>query len=192
MLALVGYISGVLSFLCYVPYIRDIFKGTTKPERASWFIWSVLSSIQFFAQISKGATNSLWLIGVQAVGVVVIFALSIRYGKGGLMRRDIVALIAAAFGLLAWYLTQDATWALVITVVIDLIGGSLTVVKAYEDPGSETMSTWFLSSLAGIFATIAVGSLNWVLLLFPVYVIVINFAVVVAMQLGKTRKHRSA
>lgn len=188
MIQLMGYTAGILSFVCYLPYIRDILRHKTKPERASWFIWSVLSSIQLLAQIDKGATNSLWLIGVQTGGVIVIFFLSVLYGKGKLMKRDVAALIAAAFGLLIWYLTNEAAWALIITVIIDLIGGSLTVIKAYEDPESETMSTWLLSGIAGIFATVAVGSLNWILLLFPVYVIVINFAVVIAMKLGANKK----
>ena len=106
MLQLMGYTAGILSFICYLPYIRDTLRHKTKPERASWFIWSVLSSIQLFAQMDKGATNSLWLIGVQTGGVVVIFFLSVLYGKGKLMKRDFVALIAAAFGLLVWYLTK--------------------------------------------------------------------------------------
>lgn len=187
MLTILGYIAGILSFICYLPYIRDILKGTTKPERASWFIWSVLSSIQLFAQLSKGATNSLWLIGVQTGGVVAIFVLSILYGRGKLLKRDFVALFAAAFGLFIWYITKEATWALVITVIIDFIGGSLTVIKAYEHPKSETLSTWLLSGIAGIFGSFAVGTFNWVLLLFPVYVIVINFAVVIAIKLGERK-----
>ncbi len=189
MLGALGYVTGILSFICYLPYIRDILKGTTKPERASWLIWSVLSSIQLFAQLNKGATNSLWLIGVQTGGVIVIFFLSILYGRGKLLKRDFAALLAAAFGLFIWYITKEATWALIITIIIDFIGGSLTVVKAYEHPKSETMSTWLLSGIAGIFGSFAVGTLNWVLLLFPVYVIIINFAVVIAIKLGELKSN---
>lgn len=184
MLQALGLISGILSVLTYVPYVRDIFRLKTKPERATWFIWLVLSSIAFFSQAAEGATHSLWLIGVQTFGVFLIFLLSIRFGVGGLVRRDILALCAAAAGLVLWYFTNNAAVALFISIAVDAIGASLTVLKAYRDPGSETMSTWLLSGTAGIFAAFAVGSFDYVLLAFPVYVVFINYLVAVAMVLG--------
>ncbi len=187
MLRALGLIAGVLSVFTYLPYIRDIFRLKTKPQRATWFIWSVLSGIALFAQIAKGASNSLWLIGVQTIGVIFIFALSIRFGTGGFTRRDIIALVAAGFGLLLWFYTKEAALALFISIIIDAIGGLLTVAKAYKDPASETLATWLLSGTAGIFAAFAVGSFNYVLLAFPVYVVLINYAVAVAMVLGKKR-----
>lgn len=32
------------------PYLRDIMRGKTKPERATWFIWAMLGIIAFSAQ----------------------------------------------------------------------------------------------------------------------------------------------
>ena len=77
--------------------------------------------------------------------------------------------------------------ALIFVIVIDAIGGLLTVLNAYENPYSEILITWLLSGTSGIFATLAVGSLNYILLAYPVYIIAINYAVVVASFLGKRR-----
>lgn len=186
--ATLGVVAGVLSAVCYVPYIRDIFRGTTKPERATWFIWSVLTLILLFAQLAKGATDSIWLTVVQSLGVVVIFFLSLKFGEGGLQRRDIIALIAAAIGLGVWFVTQEAAFALWLTIAIDFAGASLTILKAYEEPESETQITWFLSGLAGVFAALAVGSWSLNLLAFPVYVLIVNFTVFGAIRLGFARK----
>jgi hypothetical protein len=187
MLQTLGLIAGVLSVITYVPYLRDIFRLKTKPERATWFIRAVLSGIAFFSQMAKGATDSLWLVGVQTLGVIVVFVLSIRYGVGGFVRRDMIALGAAGLGLVLWFYTSEAAYALLIAIAIDAIGASLTVLKAYRDPESETLSTWVLSGTAGIFATFAVGSFDYILLAFPVYVIIINYAVALAMVLGRRR-----
>jgi hypothetical protein len=187
MLQIFGIISGVLSVITYVPYVRDILRLTTKPERATWFIWLVLSVISFFSQLAEGATDSLWLIGVQTLGVVLIFLLSIKFGVGGFIKRDIIALIAAGLGLFLWYYTNNASLALFIAIIVDAIGASLTVIKAYKDPESETLSTWVLSGTAGIFGAFAVGSMDIVLLAFPVYVIFINYAVAIAMLLGRRK-----
>ena len=187
MLQILGLFSGFLSIVMYIPYLRDIFRHTTKPERASWLIWSVLGGIAFFSQLAKGATNSLWLTGAQTFGVFVVFILSLRYGVGGLVKKDIYALITAGLGLFAWYLTNEPAIALIFVIIIDAIGGLLTVLKAYENPDSETLITWLLSGTSGIFATLSIGSLNYVLLAYPVYIIAINYAVVTAILLGKRR-----
>lgn len=183
----------MLSAVCYVPYIRDIFKGTTKPERATWFIWSVLTTILLFAQLAKGATNSIWLTVVQALGVIIIFILSLRFGEGGLQRRDLVALGAAGIGLAAWFVTKDAAIALWLTILIDFSGAVLTIIKAYREPETETQSTWILSSIAGIFGALAVGAFSLELLAFPVYVFLVNLAVFLAIRLGlRTTSRHSA
>jgi hypothetical protein len=184
MLLILGIISGIISIICYIPYIIDIARHKTKPERASWLIWTVLGSIAIFSQLAKGATNSLWMPVVQTLGVAVIFVLSLKYGEGGLTSRDKKALGVAMFGLILWYFTQEAAFALFITILVDAAGAILTLIKAYEEPGGETMSTWFLSGLSGLVAVFAVGSWDLVLLSYPVYIWLINWAVVAAMLLS--------
>src|SRR3990167_3430439 len=150
--AILGILAGVLSALSYPPYIKAILKGTVRPERASWLIWAVLTTMGFFTQLAVGATHSLWLPGIQGLGVIIVFLLSIRYGFGGLMKRDIITLIAAAITLLIWYSTNNVSIAVYLVVLIDAFGAWLTVVKAYEDPESETAITWTLSGMGGLSA----------------------------------------
>ena len=184
-----GLSAGILSAVCYIPYIRDVLSGSTRPERASWFIWSILGSIAFFSQLNKGATDSLWLTAVQTIGVTVVFLLALQRGTGGLNRRDIYSLIVAGFGLLLWYFTNNAIYALILVIIVDCAGAILTLLKAYEDPKSETLITWLLAGIAGIFAMASVGTWNIELLAYPIYIAVINLAVVGAMILGRRKNH---
>lgn len=188
MLAIFGYISAGLSILMIAPYIRDILLHKTKPQRASWFIWTVLGFIAFFSQWAKGATDSLWLTGGQTAAVLIIVLLSVKYGTGGFTRRDITALVAAGIGLVLWYLTSEAAFALAMVILVDSIGSLLTLLKVYKDPESETLSTWVMSGTSGIFGTLAVGSTNPILLAYPVYIIIANYSIASAMLLGKHRK----
>lgn len=188
MLQTLGIASGILVGISYIPYVKDIFLHTTKPERASWFIWSVLGGIAFFSQLAEGASWSLWLTGIETIGVLFIFLLSMIYGVGGWTQRDIIALTAAGIGLILWHFTQHAFIALFISIFIDVIGTSLTVIKAYQDPGSETFSTWVLVAIAGILSMCAVGMVDLVLLSYPFYIFLSNIAVVIAMILGKSKR----
>lgn len=150
-------------------------------------IWAVLGSIAFSSQLAEGASQSLWLVAADTLGVVAVFVLSIKYGVGGLTRRDIIALIIAAVGLVLWYFTQHAFVALFITIGVDATGTVLSVLKSYEDPGSETLVTWIMVGIAGILAMLSVGSFDVVLLSWPLYITLANFSVAAAILLGRSR-----
>ncbi len=184
-----GLLSGLLSTFAYLPYIRDTAAGHTQPQRASWFIWSVLGSIAFLSQLYEGAGSSLWFAGVQVSGTIIVFLLSIRFGIGGLVKRsDCIVLAFAGAGLLIWYFTQNAVYALAITIGISLLGGGVTVAKAHAAPESETLSTWFMSFIASGCAILSVGALDWVFLAYPIYLFVLNGAIVLAILLGRMRE----
>ena len=40
-----------LTFVAFVPYIRSILQGVTKPHVFSWVIWGTTTVIVFFAQV---------------------------------------------------------------------------------------------------------------------------------------------
>jgi hypothetical protein len=185
MLQVFGYISAILSIVMIIPYVWDIFHHKSKPERGSWLIWTVLGFISFFSQMAKGATNSLWLVAGQTLSVFIIFALSLKYGYGGLAKRDAKGLVGAGIGLILWYFTKEAFTALLITILVDSIGTYLTMIKSYEDPESETLVMWLMSGTAGIFGMLAVGSFNPVLLFYPFYIMLANYVVVTAILLGR-------
>jgi hypothetical protein len=188
---LLGLSSGIVSAVSFVPYVRDILKGTTRPERASWLIWSTLGSIAFFSQWAAGARDSLWMTGIQTAGVLLISFLSIKHGEGGLVRRDVISLICAGFGLVLWYFTKQPAAALLITVAIDAVGVMLVILKSYEDPESETVITWILAGLGGLLGALSVGRFDPLLLLYPIYIFTMNSAVVLAIFLGKRKLRKN-
>ena len=184
----IGILAGLISIIMYIPYVRDILKGTTKPERASWLIWSVLGLIAVTSQLSKGATDSIWMTVAQSTGTIIIFLLSIKCGFGGLARRDFIALVAAGTGLCLWFLTNDAIYALAITIVIDGIGAFLTALKSYEFPDSETVITWVLGLTSAVLGTISVGRIDPILMAYPIYVFLANSSVLLGIYLGFRRQ----
>jgi hypothetical protein len=135
----------------------------------------------------KGATNSLWMTGADTVGVAITFILAIRYGVGGLASKDIKVLIVALLGLILWFFTKEAAFALFIIILVDGAGSILTILKAYKNPGSETLSAWFISGLSGLLAAFSVGSANWILLSYPLYITLANWSVAGAILFGKRK-----
>lgn len=183
-----GLLTALICIISFIPYAKDTLQGKTKPERASWFIWTALGCIAFFSQLAKGATESLWLPGIQTFGDLIVFLLAIKFGVGGFTKRDITALCIAGCGLLLWYLTKEAAIALYIVIGIDAVGSVLTIIKSYEDPWSETLISWVLFSLSGLIAAITVGQWDVILLSYPVYIFLTNLAVIVAIYFGKMKQ----
>lgn len=188
---LFGYISGILITLEFLPYIRDILRLKTKPQRTTWFLFFILGGIAFFSQLAKGASDSLWLPGIITIGVTIIFLLSLKYGVGGLQKKDYFVLLFAFLGLIAWYFTKEPAVALYIVILIDAAGTYLTAEKAYHHPESETILLWIFSSVAGFFAMLAVGKWDIILLSYPFFIFLADAAIVSAICLGKRKRKRT-
>ena len=188
-----GIASGVLSIFAFVPYILDTIARRTEPQRASWLIWAVLGSIAFMSQVFEGATSSLWFAGVQVASTIIILVLSIWVGTGKFLgKSDYMILVAASIGLLLWYFTDNAAYALAITISISLLGGMATIVKAYRDPESETLITWVVSLVASVCAILSVGVVDPTLLAYPLYLFTLYLGFIVAIVLGRARDKASA
>ncbi len=183
-----GMVAAALSVIAYLPYMIATLKGHTRPHRACWFIWSVLASIAFFSQLYEGANTSLGFAGAQALCTTMVFLLSLVRGQGTVLaRQDWWVLAVAALGVVVWYMTKNAAYALGVTIAISLLGGALTVQKTFYFPHSETMSTWVMSFVAACFALASVGQADWVLLAYPAYLFVLNGAILLAWWRGRQR-----
>ncbi len=67
--------AGALVVVSYIPYIRSIMQGETKPERATRAIWSVVAIVTLFSYVASGARETAWVALVYAIFQVVIFFL---------------------------------------------------------------------------------------------------------------------
>ena len=190
--AVFGILAGTISCVDAVPYIRSILRGSTRPHRGTWCIWSILGVTAFASQAADGGGWSLLMLGIQAVSITVILALSITRGVGGLNLGNVALLVIAALGLAGWLALSTPVLATVCVVVADLAGALLMLPKMWRDPDSETASSFLLAAIAGGLGAAAVGSLQLDLLLYPVYFGVVNatIATVIALRRKHTDRQR--
>lgn len=185
---LIGLVAGVVGLAGYAPYVRDILAGKTQPERTSWLIWTLEYAVLCAAQLAKGAGPALWLAGLQFVGVIIVYALSFKYGTGRMDRRNMVLLVCVCLALSAWFVSSDATLTIWILITVEAVAGLLTAIKAYRDPGSETLTMWVLLSVAGGIGIFAIAPGNAaVLYLYPIFLVGMGAVIVGASKLGSRR-----
>jgi hypothetical protein len=173
-LALIALVGTVISVFDGAPYIRDTLRGSTRPHRGTWLIWMSLSWIVLASNRADGAVWSILPLAAQALQNCAIFILSIRRGEGGVDPLDRVMLVIAGVGVAGWFVFTDPTLATLAVILADVMGVVLMLPKAWRDPASETISTFVLTSVVGVCALAAVGSLEFSLVIYPVYYIVAN------------------
>jgi hypothetical protein len=189
---LFGAAAGLLSVVDAIPYVRDILRGTTRPHRGTRLIWWTLATTALVSQYADGAGWSMLMLLGQAVTTGVTFALSIRRGVGGLSRFDLTITAIAGLGVIGWFVSSTPVIATACVVFADTLGVGLMLPKTWREPGSETLSTFALASLAGLLGALAVGALDVSLLVYPLYFFVVNgiIAVIIATRtraLGRGR-----
>lgn len=186
--AVFAIISGVLVCFAGPPYLLDILHGKTKPQRMTWFILGGLGVIAFVSQLLAGASWSLVFSGLDTLGSVAIFFLSLWRGTGGADRLDIIALCIAVVGAVFSIVAHQPLIAIVGVIVADIAGMSLTLVKVWRIPKSETFVSWFLFATAGVFGVLAIPRWTWAIALYPCYLVVANYSVPF-IQLVRGRRH---
>src|SRR6185436_16689797 len=95
-----GLLAGVVGIADTIPYVRDTIRGSTRPHRGTWLIWSVLAIVVCMSQRADGASWSLIMAAAQAVLTSAVFLLSIRRGEGGLSPADVLMIALASSGVI--------------------------------------------------------------------------------------------
>ncbi len=129
-------------------YIYSILKGETKPSFVAFLIFTLEMTIVLFASYTLGAHDSLVLIGTFTVLHFITALLALKYGYVSFSKFNVLCLILSIFGLVVWFLTDNAWYALLIEIFVDIIGYLVLSRKLYICPDTEDSYAWGLSVLA--------------------------------------------
>ncbi len=160
-----------LTFVAFVPYIRSILAGVTKPHVFSWIIWGITTVIVFFAQLEAKGGMGAWPIGVSGAITTFIAVLAfIKRSDISITRIDWLFFLAALASLPIWYFMSDPLWAVVLLTIVDLLGFGPTIRKAYDFPHDENMTFFSLFMARSAFAILALEYYSVTTVLFPLSV----------------------
>jgi hypothetical protein len=162
-------IATLIAIISYIPYLRDIKSGKTKPHAFSWFIWALLAYIAGFAQLSAGG----------GIGSLVALV--------KITRSDWVSLLIALAAIPVWIITKRPLLSVVIVSIIDLVGFIPTFRKTYKSPHQETTSTYVLSTVKHCLTVLAQQKYNLTTVLYPASLAVATAAFVFMLLVRKVQ-----
>jgi len=169
--AIISSIVGIFSFF---PYIRNIFKGTTKPHSYSWAIWTILQTVGIISMLDSGAGIGVLSLSVGTLFCGFIFILSLKNGTKNIKLFDKICLAGALLAILIYIFLKNPFFSLIIVVITDFVGFLPTFRKAYEEPDTETASGYVLSSMSSILALLALSYITFSTSLYLVSLIITN------------------
>jgi len=188
---LYGGIAVLLGIIGYAFYARGIIQGKVKPHAFTWFVWGIITSVGFAAQVVGGGGAGAWVTGSTALACFV-FAL-VGLGSSSriyIARSDWFFFIGALVTIPVWYVTGDPLWSVVIITIIDPIAFAPTIRKAYHHPETENVWLYVLSGVKFIFGILALASFSWTTALYPASLVLAN-GVFVAMHIWRSGQRQT-
>ena len=163
----VGVLSGLVGLAASIPYIPSILRGETRPNRATWFIWTVLGLVTALSYKGVGAGPTVWMAWVFFVNPLITFVLSFKYGVGGWSKLDRFCLAGVLLAAAVWFFSPG--WALAMSIAVDLCGLIPTLYKSWHKPEEENLAGWVIITVASVLNLFAIDSLSFGVCVYPVY-----------------------
>src|SRR3989344_6368003 len=138
-----GVIAAALALFSSYLYIRDIFRGNTKPHTYTWLICAIVTTIVFLGQWVSGGGPGSWATGVAALLTTFTLILSLKggYGTKDITNFDKICLFLSLLTILPWLLVKSVLWSVILATVIDLIAFFPTMRKTWRAPYSESLGS---------------------------------------------------
>lgn len=170
----IGLIAFLISITGSALYFISIFKGKTKPHLFTWLVFSILTSIGFFAQLSDKAGPAAWTMGATALSCLATALLALKYGEKSRSRSDYIALFFSLSAIVPWLLTRDPLLSVILISLIDTVGLYPTLRKAWNAPYSENLFSYSLANLKFLVALLAIENFTLVTVLYPATIVIVN------------------
>jgi hypothetical protein len=162
-------LATVLTVVAFVPYLRSIQRGHTRPHVFSWIIWGINTGIAFLAVLAERGGAGAWPIGFSCVVTLFVAALAyIKRADVSITRADWLFFIAALAAIPVWWMADDPLWAVVLITVIELLGFGPTFRKCWHQPHSESMTFLAILIARNVLIVAALERHLLTTLLFPV------------------------
>ena len=165
---IVGIVAVLLTFIGYIPYIKDVISGKTVPHVYSWFLWGFVTLIAFALQVSAGGGIGAYVTFTAGLLCTIVFIIGFtKKGKKDITQVDTIFFILALIALGFWLIAKQPVISAILTTGVDLLGFAPTIRKSWNKPYSETLSFYFLNTIRFILAVFSLQRYTIVTALYP-------------------------
>ncbi len=159
-----------------VVYTRDTLEGKTKPNRVTWFIWSIAPLIGAIAAYSDGVRLAALPVLATGLGPLVIFVASFvnknAYWK--LEKTDYICGVISVLALALWYVTKEPVVAIIFAIISDALAALPTLIKSWRFPETESSAAFITAAFGTVTSFFVLQSWQFSEWAFPAWLVFIN------------------
>lgn len=179
MTQILSILASILTLSSGGVYIKQLIKGESIPNPATWLIWLVVTIINtatYFIVVKSSFWISLSSIAL-ACGILIVFIIALVKGKfASLGKIEIISLLVAFIIGLIWKISNNAVLANTSLQVVFLISFYPTVHGLLNKNLKEKSFPWFLAATSYILQIIIVFLNSQSITLFALTFPIINLA----------------
>ena len=146
------------SLAAYIQYFRDTANGIVAPNRWSWLIWSIATTVEAltYVAISGDWVKSavFFIAAFSCIGITVLIWTKARWETPSLT--EIVCVVASGLALILWLQFQFTLFAHLLMVLSVPIAFIPTWRSALTNPSNERSRAWGLWSFADLLTLIVI------------------------------------
>lgn len=169
-------------------YLVDTIKGRVKPNKISWFLWTLAPLIAFFAEVRQGVgIQALVTFSVGFVPLVIFIASFVnKESTWEISKLDIVCGVLSIIGLIVWLVTQVGNVAIFFSILADGLAAVPTIIKSYKYPETENATIFIFGVVNALLGVLTITQWNFQHWGFPVYLLFVNsiIAFLIASKVG--------
>ncbi|HXK36234.1 MAG TPA: hypothetical protein VJ553_01510 [Candidatus Paceibacterota bacterium] len=150
--------ASVLNLTGYAWYIRDLVRGTTRPNVSSWMVWMGVTvvSVSSYVAATGDPVKSIFSWSILAANIITFFFIIRRARFSTLSRLDVWALCVGIAAAVAWAFTKSAWWGNMLIQIAIVTGGIPTYFSVWRNPSNERPWPWLLWGAAFICQTLVI------------------------------------
>jgi hypothetical protein len=151
----IGTLIGAVSS---IGYLVSTIRGDVRPNRVSFFMWSIAPTIAFFAEIGQG----VGLLSIQTLSAGIlpfsIFLASFinKQAEWKLTKFDLFCGLLSVVGLVIWLVSRVGNIAILLSILADGLAALPTIIKAYRFPESEIAWPWAFTALGNLLSLLTI------------------------------------
>lgn len=165
---ILGAIAVILTFVGYIPYVKDILKGKTHPHVYSWFLWGLITIIVFALQISDHAGPGAFVTLTAGILCLVVLLLGIKFGKKDITVLDTGLLVLTLIAIFVWLFAKRPILSVILVTLADLLAFMPTIRKSWNKPDTETLIHYQINTFRFVLAIFALTHYSIITALYPV------------------------
>lgn len=168
----------ILNLIASGSYLIDTLKGKVKPNRVTFFLWTLAALIAFAAEVKQGVgIQSLMTFSVGFFPLLIFIASFFnRKSFWKLHRFDFIFGGLSLIGLLLWYVTKIGNVAILFAILADGLASIPTLVKSYYYPETENVWPYVAAVLMAVITLLTIDTWNFAHYAFPIYIFLMGSA----------------